>query len=62
MFGCQLLHVDERQPSERCKDEDITHDSDALQWKVFVVDGEQFIHCQKLTDNGVLPAGLFRFR
>ena len=97
MFGYQLLHVDERQPSERCKDEDITHDSDALQWKVFVVDGEQFIHCQKLTDNlflmeldaykrvfgypfvcqgkigylfqalqvtdnGVLPAGLFRFR
>ena len=51
MFGCQLLHVNECQPSERCKDEDITHDSDTLQWKVFVVDGEQFIHCQELADN-----------
>ena len=54
MFRCQLLCVYERQSRKRSKDEDVTHDSDAFQWKVFVVDSEQFIHSQELAYNFLL--------
>ena len=57
---------------ERCKDEDIAHDSDAFQWKILVIDSQKFVHRQErqignllqalhVTDDGVLLAGLFRF-
>ena len=51
MFGCQLLHVDEGEAGKGGEDEDVADYGDALQRKLLVIDGEQFVHRQELTDD-----------
>ena len=51
VFGSQLLHVDEGKAGEGSEDEDVADYGDALQQELLVIDGEQFVHRQELTDD-----------
>ena len=45
------MHVDEGKAGEGGEDEDVADYGDALQRKLLVIDGEQFVHCQELADD-----------
>ena len=46
-----MLHVDEGEAGKGGEDEDVADYGDALQRKLLVIDGEQFVHCQELADD-----------
>lgn len=50
----ELLHVDEGQPREGGKDEDVADQRQPLQRKLLAVDGLQLVHRQKLPDDLLL--------